>query len=94
LGVLAFIIIQYLTLRDLIRVRRKLIRLHPEEANYATAFILSIVSYLMTGLFLHNGYIRFFWTIMGLASVVSYLFNSANPVPGTPNPKESIFGRN
>jgi putative inorganic carbon (HCO3(-)) transporter len=76
LGVLAFVIILYLTLRDLIRVRRKLIRLRPEEANYATAFILSIVSYLMTGLFLHNGYIRFFWTIMALASVVSYLFNS------------------
>lgn len=38
--------------------------------NMATGFYLAIVTYLMIGIFLHFAYIRYFWTIIALASVV------------------------
>jgi hypothetical protein len=43
----------------------------PELANMATSFLLSLASYMTTGLFLHLSYIRYFWLILALAGAAS-----------------------
>jgi len=72
-GLLIFLAIVTLTLRDLIRARRRCKRDRPLLANLATGYLLAIVAYGATGLFLHMGYIRFFWLIMALAGVAGQL---------------------
>jgi hypothetical protein len=37
------------------------------------AYLLSIVTYLTTGLFLHFAFIRYFWLIIALAGAVLYI---------------------
>lgn len=72
-GLLIFLAIVTLTLRDLARARRRCKRDQPMLANLATGYFLAIVAYGATGLFLHMGYIRFFWLIMALAGVAGQL---------------------
>jgi len=76
LGLLCFLAILYVTLRDLSRARRGWMKSRPYLANLATGFILAIVCYITTGLFLHMGYIRFFWIIMSLAGALIYIFKN------------------
>ena len=37
-------------------------------AALVTGFMLSIVAYLATGIFLHMSFIRYFWLMLGLAA--------------------------
>ena len=62
-----------MTLRGLARTRKRWLRDDPEIANMATAYMLSIVTYLTTGIFLHFAFIRYFWLIMALAAAVIYI---------------------
>jgi hypothetical protein len=62
-----------MTLRYLARVRKRWIAEEPDLANMATAYMLSIVTYLTTGIFLHFAFIRYFWLIMALAAAVIYI---------------------
>jgi putative inorganic carbon (HCO3(-)) transporter len=73
LGLLCFTAILFVTWRDLARTRKRWLADRPELANIATGFMLAIITYLATGLFLHWGFIRFFWLIMALAGAASYL---------------------
>jgi putative inorganic carbon (hco3(-)) transporter len=73
LGVGCFLYILFVTIRNLNRARKRWIVEHPEIANMATAYMLSIVTYLTTGLFLHFAFIRYFWLIMALAGAVMYI---------------------
>jgi hypothetical protein len=40
---------------------------YPDLGNLATAFLLSIILYLVTGFFLHLSYSRYFWLLMALS---------------------------
>jgi hypothetical protein len=62
-----------MTLRGLARARKRWLQEDPEIANMATAYMLSIVTYLTTGIFLHFAFIRYFWLIMALAAAVIYI---------------------
>jgi O-antigen ligase len=73
LGLLTLFIALYMTLRSLSRVRKRWMNEEPEIANMATAYMLSIVTYLTTGIFLHFAFIRYFWLIMALAAAVIYI---------------------
>jgi O-antigen ligase len=73
LGITCFLYIVYATLRNLARARKRWMAEQPEIANMATAYMLSIVTYLTTGLFLHFAFIRYFWLIMALAAAVIYI---------------------
>jgi putative inorganic carbon (hco3(-)) transporter len=73
LGLLALLVAIYIVLRDLARVRKRWMVDQPELANMATAYMLSIVTYLTTGIFLHFAFIRYFWLIMALAAAVIYI---------------------
>ena len=66
-GIIVFFAIIYLTLRDLARARRMTRELDPMMSALATGFLLAIVTYLTTGLFLHMSFVRYFWLLLGLA---------------------------
>lgn len=73
LGFVAFFGIFLVTLRDLDVVRRRWRALAPAYANMAIAFVLAIVLYLATGLFLHLAYERFLWLLLALAGATAYI---------------------
>jgi O-antigen ligase len=73
LGLLCFGLVLYVTLRDLHRTRKRWQRTRPDLANMATAFMLAIVTYLATGLFLHFAFIRYFWLILALGGAANYI---------------------
>jgi O-antigen ligase len=56
-----------LTIRDLLRARRRWWARRPDLALLATGLLLALVAYLATSLFLHASYIRYLWLLLGLA---------------------------
>jgi O-antigen ligase len=83
-GLACFLAILFLSLRNLARTRRRWLHTRPDLANMATGFILAIVTYLTTGIFLSLAYERFFWVMLALAGSTSYLAgisSQADPDP-------------
>lgn len=70
-GILIFMGILFVILRNLARTRRD----NPGMANLATAFMLVIISIMTTGIFLHLSYVRYFALMLALATVASILPN-------------------
>jgi len=73
LGLIAFLAILGVTLRDLVRVRRRWLVTRPEMAAMATGLMLAVVTYMTTGLFLHLSYARYFWIIMAVAAAAAHI---------------------
>jgi putative inorganic carbon (hco3(-)) transporter len=73
LGLIVFLAILYVILRDLNRARRRWAQEQPLLANLATAFFLALVAYMTTGIFLHLSYVRYFWLILGLAAAAAHI---------------------
>ena len=73
LGLVAFLGILALTLRDLIRVRRRWLATRPDIAAMFTGLMLAVITYMTTGIFLHLSYARYFWLIMAVAGAAAYL---------------------
>ena len=90
LGLVCFLGILFVTLRDLVRVRRSRLSSDPDAANTATGFMLAVAAYMTTGLFLHFSYIRYFWLMLALAGSAAYVADPASRIvqrkPGTPLP--------
>jgi putative inorganic carbon (hco3(-)) transporter len=81
LGLLVFLAILYVTLRDLNRARLRWAQRQPELANLATGFFLALIAYMTTGIFLHLAYVRYFWLILGLATAAAHIARHT-PVAG------------
>lgn len=73
LGFLAFSGVFGATLISLERARRRWRDRAPEYAQMATAFIVALITYLTTGMFLHLAYERYMWIILALAGSAAYL---------------------
>jgi O-antigen ligase len=87
-GLVCFLAIVVLTLRNLALARKRWLLRRPELAYMATGFMLAIVSYMMTGIFLHMSFIRFFWLMMALAGAASTIIAEADtPVVAVPDKK-------
>ncbi len=71
LGLICFLLILFITLRDLAHARMKWMTSHPDWSYLATGFFLALVGYMVSGLFLHMSYYRFFYLILALAVVAS-----------------------
>lgn len=69
-GLICFLAILTVTLVNLARIRKRWIQSRPEFASMATGFILAIVSYMATGMFLSFGFERYFWLIIALSSAM------------------------
>ena len=63
------------TLLGLWRARRTWIKRNPEYAAWATAFMLSVIGYLLTSAFLHLAYMRYLWLLIALANSVIWILN-------------------
>ena len=72
-GLICFLAIVVVTLRELLLARRLCAARYPQLANMASGFFLAIVVYLSTGLFLHLTYARYFWLILALAAAAAYV---------------------
>jgi len=91
LGLIALLATLYVTMRNLARVRKRWMIENPELSNMATAYMLSIVTYLTTGIFLHFAFIRYFWLIMALAAAAIYIAEQQALAEPTPTPDESAL---
>jgi putative inorganic carbon (hco3(-)) transporter len=70
LGLVTFLGFTGSMLVALERVRRRWRDEQPQLAGYAAGFVLAILAYLASGLFLHMAYPRYFWLLAGLAVAV------------------------
>lgn len=73
LGLLSFLSILFVALHGLHLARKHWKQSQPHLANMATAYMLALIAYMATGLFLHLSYIRFFYLILALAGVACIL---------------------
>jgi O-antigen ligase len=71
LGLIAFLGAVVVTLWQLSRARRAALRTRPDLAAIATGFLLSIVAYLASGLFLHLSYARYYWLLLALGGAAA-----------------------
>lgn len=81
LGLTCFLAIVFVTLYNLARTRKRFVQERPAFANMATGFMLAIVTFLTTSLFLSLAYERYFWLILALGGVMSHLGNQATAEP-------------
>jgi hypothetical protein len=58
---------------NLIRSRNRCLRWRPELADTAAAYLLVLVVYFTTGLFLHFAFIRYFWLMLALADCAALI---------------------
>jgi O-antigen ligase len=75
-GLITFGLIIFVTMRDLWRTRKFWNPKRPEYARMATGLMLAIFTYLITGIFLHFAYVRFFWVIMALAGTAVQVYKT------------------
>lgn len=80
LGLICFVAILYIALRDLMRARKQWMESHPDWSYMATAFFQVLISYVVTGLFLHMSYMRFFYLMLALAVAASSFKNADTQV--------------
>ena len=80
-GLALFIGLVFVTLRDSGRARRYWAELGDSQSSIISgALFLSLVTYLISAVFLHQAYIRYFWLLMGLASAALYLRPESTPM--------------
>jgi O-antigen ligase len=74
LGLITFVGAILVTLIQLARARAAALRRGREDlAAMATGFLLAILSYMATGIFLHLSYARYFWLMLALAGATAYV---------------------
>lgn len=59
------------TLRELARARRRCLARAPDLAALASGFLIAIVAYMASAVFLHFAFIRYFWLLMALAAATA-----------------------
>jgi len=86
LGLLAFGATLVVTFSGLNRARRRWRGRRPDLEMMATGLEASLIAYLANAIFLHFAYIRFFWLVVALAGVASYLALSEDTAPASDQP--------
>jgi O-antigen ligase len=72
-GLVVFMIALLLTMRMLLQARRASIDRRPDLERLATPFLLSLMTYAVTGLFLHLSFARFFWLMLAVATAAAVI---------------------
>ncbi len=83
-GLLLFLAIVLLLVVRLWRARRQWLPHRREFADLATAYWLSLLAYLWTGIFLHLSYQRYYWFLLALATAALHALRSAEPTRSQP----------
>jgi putative inorganic carbon (HCO3(-)) transporter len=71
LGLTAFLGAVAVTLFQLARARARALASRPDLAAMAAGFMLALVAYLASGLFLHLSYARYYWLVLALAGAAA-----------------------
>jgi O-antigen ligase len=79
LGLAAFGAIFAVTIRDLLRARRRLRESHPDLSLLATGVLLGLVAFLTTSVFLHASFIRYQWFLLAVAGAAGHVLLTAVP---------------
>lgn len=80
-GLLVFLSIPFLLLRDLRALRLELRRRRPDLARVAAGFSLVLLAYLGTGAFLHLAFERYYWFMVGLTAAAAGVLDRWTAVP-------------
>lgn len=72
-GLIAFSTMILASLLALARARRMCLTDAPEQAHIVAGFMLAIVGYMATALFLHFAYVRYFWLMLALAEAAAVI---------------------
>jgi O-antigen ligase len=81
LGLALFGGIFLVTIRDLLRARRRLARSRPDQALLASGVLLAVVAFLTTSVFLHASFIRYQWFVVALAAAAGRVLLAEQPAP-------------
>ncbi len=73
LGLITFGMVVLITLHQLIQAQRIWAVSQPQMAHIAAGLFLGLITFLVTAVFLHFAYIRYFWMFMGLATAAAHL---------------------
>jgi putative inorganic carbon (hco3(-)) transporter len=73
LGLVSFMAVILAIMRGLWKVRRRLHNEGSELADVAMAFFLCLVAYLISAIFAHLSYQRYFWLLMALCSATIHI---------------------
>ena len=71
LGLVTFLGMLAVTIHELMRVRSRSRGTRPDLENLASSFVLVMLAYLSTGIFLHLSYMRYFWMMFALAAAAA-----------------------
>jgi putative inorganic carbon (HCO3(-)) transporter len=93
LGMLFFAGLCFMICRDLLHVFRFWQKRDAFIANTALGFMLAVICYLCTGIFLHFAYIRYFWTTIAIANAVVLIAKDMEDKLQEPKPKELAHGK-
>lgn len=74
LGLGVFLLIPLVNVRHLRQLRSQGRERHPEITNISTALILGIIAYFSTAIFLHFGFQRYYWLLLGVAGAAIHIF--------------------
>jgi O-antigen ligase len=74
LGFAALMAMAGVTLRRLWQVRRYWKFRNPEYAHNATSLLLAVIVFMVTGLFLHLAYGRYFWLLLALSGATYMVY--------------------
>ena len=73
LGLGAFLIVALLTFRLIVVARRRSIVRRPDLERLTTPFGLSLMTYFVTGMFLHLSFARFYWLMLAVAGAAALI---------------------
>jgi O-antigen ligase len=76
LGITTFMAIVLLVMTRLWHMRRRWLYIRPDLAHLATAFLLSLVAYLGTAVFLHFSFQRYYWLLLAVAGAALQVLRS------------------
>lgn len=78
LGLSCFLAAISVVIVRLHRIRRQFLETNPTIALTATALVFVLLIYLMSGMFLHYSYIRYFWLLLAIASATATIYGQTS----------------
>jgi O-antigen ligase len=70
-GLVCFLGMVFVTIRSLGRARKRCMKADPMTADMAAGFLLTIVTFLATGMSSNFSFTRYFWLMLGLATAAA-----------------------
>ena len=72
-GLIVFLIIAGLTVRMILAARRASLIRRPDLERLTTPYLLALLTYYVTGLFLHLSFGRFYWLMLAVAGAAAII---------------------